>query len=61
MATVNRHVEKILLPFYFAIKYNGKKAPNGTPIKLKMITPSLQTLNNVTPSQRETALPIQKI
>ena len=60
MATVNRHVEKILLPFYFAINYNGKKAPNGTPIKLKMITPSLQTLNNVTPSQRETALPTQK-
>lgn len=60
MATVNRHVEKILLPFYFAIKYNGKKAPNGGPIKLRMITPSLQTLNQVTQADRSTILPTQK-
>lgn len=60
MATASRHVNNILHPFYFALKYNGKVAPNGSRIKLQMVTPSLQVLNSVSPNERSTTLPSQK-
>ncbi len=60
MATASRHVNNILHPYYFALKYNGKTGPNARPVVLRMVTPSLQTLNNVTPGDRQTQLPNQK-
>lgn len=54
MATAQRHVAKILSPFIWAINYNGWKAPNGGKIILRINTPFLQTLNNVTPNERAT-------
>lgn len=57
MATATRHVSAILSPFYWCFKYNGFTGPQGQKLKLRIITPTLQTQNQVTPSQRETVLP----
>ncbi|WP_304232381.1 hypothetical protein [Jiulongibacter sediminis] len=56
MATAQRHVNHILSPYNWMIKYNGITGPNGQKVKLKMVTPYLQTLNDVTPDQRSTKL-----
>ena len=57
MSTATRHVTAILSPFYFIFKYNGWTGPNGERLELKIITPFLQTLNQVTSSQRSNSLP----
>lgn len=44
------HEEVILAPIYFWLQYNGLN-PDGD-IKIRMKTPFIQTLNNVSPSQR---------
>jgi hypothetical protein len=49
------HASIILAPIYWAIRYNGLNPDNK--IKLRMQAPYLQTLNQVTPSQRENTLP----
>lgn len=56
MATNTRHIDCILAPFNWAFDYNGTKGPNGKPVQLRMVTPYLQTLNNVTPDNRSTKL-----
>jgi hypothetical protein len=56
MATAQRHVAKILSPFVWAINYNGWRAPDGSKVVLRINTPFLQTLNQVTPGKRETVL-----
>jgi hypothetical protein len=56
MATNTRHIDCILAPFEWALQYNGTTGPNGKPTVLRMVTPYLQTLNNVTPDNRSTKL-----
>lgn len=60
MATASRHVDNILHVFYFALQYNNKLVYQGKPVVLRMVTPQLQTLNNVSTDNRETKLPNQK-
>lgn len=57
MSTATRHATAILAAFYFVFNYNNWKGPNGERLKLKIITPYLQTLNQVSPSDRNTTLP----
>ncbi|MCR9064469.1 MAG: hypothetical protein NXI00_10920 [Cytophagales bacterium] len=56
MATAQRHVNHILSVYNWVIQYNGITGPNGEKVKLKMVTPYLQTLNDVTPDARSTKL-----
>jgi hypothetical protein len=56
MATAQRHVNHILSPYNWLAKYNGYKGPAGEKIIFRMVTPYLQTLNNVTPDTRGTKL-----
>jgi hypothetical protein len=57
MATSMRHLRPILGVFDWVFEYNGFKGPKGEKIKAIVITPFLQTQNNVTPSQRENSIP----
>lgn len=50
MSTNQRHVSVILSVFYFMRNYNGLNPK----VKLRMKAPFLQTLNQVTPSERQT-------
>lgn len=54
-STNSIHVSVILAPVYWMLNYNGLN-PNGN-IKLRMRSPYLQTLNQVTPTKRDTTLP----
>lgn len=53
-STNSIHVSVILAPLYWIMNYN-RLNPNGD-IKLRMRSPQLQTLNQVTPAKRETTL-----
>jgi hypothetical protein len=56
MNTATRHVTNIQSPFYWAMRFNGWKAPNGGRILLRSIVPNLQTLNDVAPDKRDTTM-----
>lgn len=56
MATAQRHLRPILQVFDWVMAYNGFVGPNNQRIKTRIVTPFLQTLNNVTPSQRGNTL-----
>lgn len=55
MSTASFHVSTILEPFYWVFQYNNWKGPKGEFLQLEMVVPVLQTLNQVTPSQRSTS------
>lgn len=57
MATSMRHLRPILNVFDWAFEFNGFSGPNSEKLKAIVITPFLQTQNNVTPSQRANSIP----
>lgn len=54
-STNSIHASIILAPIYWMLNYNGLNPNND--IKLRMRSPYLQTLNQVSPPKRETTLP----
>ena len=56
MATAMRHLKPMLQVFELALAYNNMKGPKGEKLKVRVVTPFLQTQNNVTPSKRETTV-----
>ena len=53
MSTAMRHLKPMLQVFELALAYNNMTGPTGQKLKVRVITPYLQTQNNVTPDKRQ--------